>query len=107
MATKGYVVMRYSPPQGTAGVYEAWLEAVNTLISQEEPAWRAAGVTSWQTTHDVFGNSPRAQHTFELDTVEQALAWYGGLRFRETIDAFLKLGTLDYEVSVHKLSREG
>jgi len=28
-------------------------------------------------------------------------------KMMEIVDAFLKLGTLDFEISVHKLSREG
>ena len=105
MATKGYIVMRYTGPHGAPGVNEAWNEAAWKLFN--DAAFKAEGGTGWRVTNDVFGNSPRTQFALEFGTVEQALAWYGDPRFAETIDAFLKLGTLDYEVSVHKLSREG
>ena len=107
MATKGYVVLRYTAPQGAPGVYETWNEAANKLMGGREAEWRAAGGTAWWITHNVFGNSPRIQFTVEFETVEQALAWHLQPKTMETIDAWLKLGTLDFEVSVHRLSREG
>lgn len=107
MATKGYIVMRYTGPQGAPGVNEAWNEAAGKVMGGRQAEWRAVGGTAWWITSDVFGNSPRTQFTIEFETVEQALAWYGDPKFVEEIDAFLKIGTLDYQVSVYKLSREG
>ena len=107
MATKGYIVLRYTSPQGAPGVYEAWSEAANKIFQDDLPAWKAVGVIGWRNTRDVFGNSPRIQLTYEFGTIEQALEAYASPEFAKGIDNFLKLGTLDFEVSVHRLSREG
>lgn len=107
MATTGYIVIRYTAPHGAPGVNQAWHEAGSKLLVPREAEWRAAGGTRWWVTQDVFGNSPRIQWTLEFETVEQAIAWYVQPKTLATTDAWLKLGTLDYEVSVHKLSLEG
>ena len=107
MATKGYVVMRFSGPHGAPGVNEAWNEALRKLYAEHMAEWKAAGGTGWRTTIDVFGNSPRTQAMFEFETVEQALAWYVRPKGFEWLEAFRKLGTLDLEMSVHRLSNEG
>ena len=106
MATKGYIVMRYTGPQGAPGVNEAWNEAAGKLMA-DDAGFKAAGGTGWRITNDVFGNSPRTQFTLEYKTAEQAIAAHVNPKMMEIVDAFLKLGTLDFEVSVHKLSREG
>ena len=87
------------------GVNEAWNEAAGKLFNEAE--FKAAGGTGWRITNDVFGNSPRTQFTVEYETVEQAIAAYVGPKSMEIVDGLLKLGTLDFEISVHKLSREG
>ena len=106
MATKGYVVFRCSGPHGAPGVNEAWSEAINKLFSEKTEEWKAAGGIGWRHTVDVFRNSPRAQLMSEFETVEQAIAWYLKLESTGFYKAFVDLGTLDFEVSVHRLSGE-
>ena len=65
---------RYPPPQGAPGVYEAWAQPAWKNLVGSLPDWKAAGLTGWRITQDVFGNCPRRQVTLEFETIEQAIA---------------------------------
>ena len=106
MATKAYVVLRYTGPTHSPKALETWNEAGWKLFAEAWPEWQKAGATHMRTTSDVLGNTPRTMQMIEFGTVEQALACFT-LPFAMAMkDRFIALGTLDLSITVHSLGRE-
>jgi len=108
VATKGYVVMRYTGPwEVGSDAHEKWGKAARSAFRDAMPAFKAAGGMSFKHWVDYFNRMPRSLFVFEFDTLEKALAWLISPANKTLLDEVLHAGAQDMDVSVSTLYEEG
>lgn len=107
VATKGYVVLRYSSPRKPTGIYDEWYSSLMMVAEEEWPKTKAAGAVSWRGLRDMLGNSPRNMLIIDFTSVDYAMEWLISPERKKFIERLLEIGTLDLNVSVYRLHSEG
>ena len=107
MATKGYVVMRYSSPRGPVGRYDDWYASLLAVAEEEWPKTKAAGASAWRALRDMLGNSPRNMLQIEFSSVDCAMQWLISPERKVFVERLLDIGTLDFDINVYRLHSEG
>lgn len=107
MATKGYVVLRYSSPRRYVGTYDDWYSSLLIVAEEEWPKTRTAGAVGWRALRDMLGNSPRNMLEIEFTSVDEAMHWLISPERKVFVEKLLDIGTLDLNINVYRLHSEG
>ena len=107
MATRGYVVLRYSSPRRHVGTYDDWYSSLVQVAEEEWPKTRAAGAVAWRAMRDMLGNSPRNMLQIEFTSVDAAMRWLISSERKAFVERLLDIGTLDFNINVYRLHSEG